>query len=304
MNDLVNLSPGTYLASTVSFEKYLKEEKRLAPTTIKSKISLIKRLSKRVNLWDSEEVERYVINAEMTNGHKNSILYAYQDWCKFNGFEYNPKKFKRVKKLPYIPTEKEIDQLISGTGRKTSSFLQLLKESACRPIEAWRLTPEDFDLNQQICYINKPAKGSDPRMFKMSDRLTAMVTRLIKKTLPNKRIWNCELKTITRNYQRRRKTISEVLANPNLLKISLRTFRHWKATTEYHKTKDILYVKRMLGHRRIENTLVYTHLIDFKEKDSFIVKVAKNLEEFTELLEKGFEYITDYDDKKILRKRK
>ena len=95
----------------------------------------------------------------MTNGHKNSILYAFQDWCKFNGFDYVPKKFKRVKKLPYIPTEKEIDQLISGKGRKTSSYLQLLKESACRPIEAWRLTPEDFDLNQQICYINKPAKG-------------------------------------------------------------------------------------------------------------------------------------------------
>ena len=299
-----NPIPSTFLTSTVSFEKYLREEKRLAVTTIKSKLKLIKRLNKRVNLWDHEEVERYVINADITNGHKNSILYAYSDWCKFNGFDYIPKKFKRVKKLPYIPTEKEIDQLISGTGRKTSSFLQLLKESACRPIEAWRLTPEDFDLNQQICYINKPAKGSDPRMFKMSDNLTAMVTRLIRETQPNERLWKAGLKTITRNYQRRRRTISDVLANPNLLKISLKTFRHWKATNEYHRTKDILHVKRMLGHRRIENTLVYTHLIDFDDNDQFIVKVASTIEEFTSLLEQGFEYISDYQDKKILRKRK
>ena len=61
-----NPIPSTFLTSTVSFEKYLREEKRLAPTTIKSKIKLIKRLNKRVNLWAYEEVERYVINAEMT----------------------------------------------------------------------------------------------------------------------------------------------------------------------------------------------------------------------------------------------
>ena len=299
-----NPIPSTFLPSTVSFERYLREEKRLAPTTIKSKVRLIRRLGKQTNLWDSEEVERYVVNDEMTNGHKNFILYAYQDWCKFNGFVYVPKKFKRVKKLPYIPTVKEIDQLISGTGRKTSTFLQLLKESACRPIEAWRLTPEDIDLTQQVCYINKPAKGSDPRMFKMSNTLTAMVTRSIRETTPNQRLWKCGLKTLTRNYQRRRRTLSDVLVNPNLLKISLRTFRHWKATTEYHRTKDILHVKRMLGHRRIENTLVYTHLIDFEEDDQFTVKVASTLDEFTSLLENGFEYISDYQDKKILRKRK
>ena len=44
--------------------------------------------------------------------------------------------------------------------------------------------------------------------------------------------------------------------------------------------------------------------MDFEDNDSFIVKVANNLDEFTELLEKGFTYITDYQDLKVLRKRK
>jgi integrase len=132
----------------VPFERFLREEKRLAPTNIRSKLKLIKYLNKRVNLWDHEEVERYAVNADMTNGHKNIVLYAYQDWCKFNGFEHIPKKFKRVKKLPYIPPEKEIDQLIAGTRRKTSTLLQLLKESAFRPIEAWRITTRDIDLEK------------------------------------------------------------------------------------------------------------------------------------------------------------
>jgi len=51
----------------------------------------------------------------MTNGHKNSISYAYQDWCRFHGFEYVPKRFKREEKLPFIPRDNELDQLISGS---------------------------------------------------------------------------------------------------------------------------------------------------------------------------------------------
>jgi len=47
------------------------------------------------------------------------------------------------------------------------------------------------------------------------------------------------------------------------------------------------------------------HLIDFEEDDSYSVKVASNLEEFTTLLESGFEFVSDYEGGlKILRKRK
>ena len=70
---------------------------------------MIRRLAKRINLWDSETVEKYIQRAEMTNGHKNSILFAYADWCRFKGFNFAPKKYKREEKLPYIPTEAEID---------------------------------------------------------------------------------------------------------------------------------------------------------------------------------------------------
>ena len=57
---------------------------------------------------------------------------------------------------------------------------------------------------------------------------------------------------------------------------------------EYHKTKDILYVKELLGHKNIQNTLVYTHLVDF-ESDEWGCRVASTLEEATQLIEAGFE---------------
>ena len=58
----------------------------------------------------------------------------------------------------------------------------------------------------------------------------------------------------------------------------------------------------MLGHRNIRNTLVYTHLVSF-EGDEFICKVAKNVQEAKELVESGFEYVTEIDDVQLLLER-
>ena len=89
--------------------------------------------------------------------------YVYRDWCQFNGFDYEITKYPKETKIPYVPLEKDIDILIAGfKNSKYAPMLQLLKESGFRPIEAFRLTPDDFDLEQQICTLNKPAKHSLP----------------------------------------------------------------------------------------------------------------------------------------------
>jgi hypothetical protein len=72
---------------------------------------------------------------------------------------------------------------------------------------------------------------------------------------------------------------------------------------EYHKTKDILYVMRILGHRSIQNTLVYTQLVDFQDEE-FTSKVASNEQDVCKLIESGFEYICDFEGRKFFRKRK
>ncbi|MGB9693791.1 MAG: site-specific integrase, partial [Fervidobacterium sp.] len=82
--------------------------------------------------------------------------------------------------------------------------------------------------------------------------------------------------------------------NPRILSISFHTFRHWKATMEYHKTKDILHVMEVLGHKNINNTLVYTQLVDFGDNE-YTVRVAHTIEEDRQLIEAGFEYVTERD---------
>lgn len=72
---------------------------------------------------------------------------------------------------------------------------------------------------------------------------------------------------------------------------------------EDHKTKDILHVMKVLGHKNISNALVYTYLVDFGD-DEYIVRVAHTIEEDKQLVEAGFEYGTERDGYKIYRKRK
>ena len=65
----------------------------------------------------------------------------------------------------------------------------------------------------------------------------------------------------------------------------------------------IVYKVILLAPRKIRITLKLTQLGEMGD-DSFTIKIASTIEQFTELLEAGFEYISDYGDSKVLRKRK
>ncbi|MCK4474564.1 hypothetical protein KAU30_01875 [Candidatus Bathyarchaeota archaeon] len=77
---------------------------------------------------------------------------------------------------------------------------------------------------------------------------------------------------------------------------------------EYHKTKDIIHVKEFLGHKRIDNTMIYVHtenaIFQNMQPEEFHVKVARTAEEITKLLESGFEYVCKKDGLLFFRKRK
>jgi len=72
----------------------------------------------------------------------------------------------------------------------------------------------------------------------------------------------------------------------------------------YSRTRDILLVMQRLGHKKIETTMFYTQLLAFNDEEEYTCKTATNIKEATQLIENGFEYITEMDGMKIFRKRK
>ena len=61
---------------------------------------------------------------------------------------------------------------------------------------------------------------------------------------------------------------------------------------------------KLLGHRNIKNTLIYTQLIKTENDEEYISKVAKTINEARKLVESGFEYVCEIEDAKLFRKRK
>jgi hypothetical protein len=59
----------------------------------------------------------------------------------------------------------------------------------------------------------------------------------------------------------------------------------------------------LLEHKRLQNTEIYTHLIDF-ESEEYHSATAKTTDEARQLIETGFEYVFDMDSIKLFRKKK
>jgi len=59
-----------------------------------------------------------------------------------------------------------------------------------------------------------------------------------------------------------------------------------------------------MGHSKYETTLFYAQLIHFDNEEEYTCKVAKNIKEATDLIEHGFQYVTEMDGLKIFKKRK
>jgi len=72
---------------------------------------------------------------------------------------FQPPHYKRIETIPFIPSETEADQLIAGTSSKVAAFLQVTKETAARPGEAWSLRWIDLDPTRDSIRIT-PEKGS------------------------------------------------------------------------------------------------------------------------------------------------
>ena len=188
--------------------------------------------------------------------------------------------------------------------KKTSVFLQTVKETAMRSGECSKLRWENVDFQRRTIILNEAEKNGNPRIFSISSNLEAMLARLHRKT---EYLFGSSKACMSSSFYSERKRIAHKLGNPRILKIGLHTFRHWKATTLYHETHDIVLVKEFLGHKTLDVTLLYIQIekaLFRNEAENFIVKATKEPEEIQALLEVGFEYVCQKDGLMFFRKRK
>jgi len=317
---------GAATIETVKIQDFLKDfadmsrMKGLNERTIENWIDMLSLLHKRgADLLDPESVFNAIDRAklcsrstgvlleeEWSDGSKNNAAKAYIAFCAFGGVSIpqylNFKKWSKVaQKKPWIPQEREVDELIAGCSRRVGAFLQLLKETGARPGEAWQLKWTDIDVERSIVTYNDPEKGSNARQIKVSDKCIAMLNVLPK---DSKRIFgDGTLDHFRTNFALQRARMADKLQDPRLKLIMFRTLRHLCATMLLHRCNNLVVVQERLGHKSILSTMVYTHLVNF-EGDEYDVATARTLEEFKGLLAAGFDHVDDMDGYKVCRRRK
>jgi len=273
----------------------------LEDQSIKTYDTVLKLLMKSCGNLEPESVKEVLAKKKWSENTKVLVSMAYSRFLEFQGRTWEAPKYRITRKIPYVPLESELDTLICGARKKLTTFLRLLKETGLRSGEAWRLKWIDIDFEKQILTLNDPEKHGTPRILKLSSTLIAMFKAI---QTESERIFNGDLRAFRVLFRKYRNRMSVKLKNPKLQRITFHSFRHWKATIEYHRTKDILYVKETLGHKNINTTLLYTQLVNF-ESDEWHSATAKTTEEAKKLIEAGFEFIcTTPEEIMLFRKRK
>jgi len=274
-----------------------------AEDTIETTDERLKHLAKYTDLNDPESVKGFIANKDCTKAHKSGLCDCYARYVRYNDLQWSKPRYRRENPVITLPTEERVDLIIGSCKLKHKVGLSLIKECGLRPVELHNLSLRYIDLENSIISI-KTSKGGRSRQERIKPRTLALLKTYISK---NGYGFNDQLfsktKTTSRAFQNARNRLAKKYNDPEFLKIRLYDLRHFYGSMLYHETKDLFYVKEKMGHRSISSTMKYMHLIKF-ESENFIVKVAQNLDEFTDLLGKGFNYVSDFNGMKVLRKRK
>ena len=142
-------------------------------------------------------------------------------------------------------------------------------ETGLMPYELSQVTQKDIDFERRTLNA-RGCKGHASRTFKLTEETTAMLTKYFAKygKFPQSQ-WICKL------WRQHRNAVAEKLQDANIRKIRLYDLRHFYATMLYDKTKDILLVKRQMGHKKLETTMFYTQLVTFNEEDEYTVRATR-----------------------------
>jgi integrase len=273
-----------------------------AKNTLISISHSLRQLSQHADLREPEQVKSYLANNnKISNATKTKHVFAYDYFCKANGIQWEKPHYKTERKIPLIPTTENIHKIISASTQKYATIFTILAETGLEAKELETMKRNSIDVERGI--INaEGCKGHNSRSFKLKQQTADLLRTYLERNTGEYPFPSSD--SMGEMWRRTRNRLAKKISQPQLKQIPMRNLRHHFATVKYDQTKDILLVKQLLGHKKIETTMFYTQLVTFTEEDEYTVKTATNIKEATDLLEHGFTYIQEIDGIKLYRKRK
>lgn len=219
--------------------------------TITNTDKVLSFLSRHCNIQEPEQIKNFIAKHNVSEGYKQLLCIAYNRYTKYAGIQWQMPKYHENAKSIKIPTKEKVEMLIARAKSPLSIKLQISAETGFRPVEILGLKTKDIDLEQRKLHPTT-AKNGAPKTGRMSLNLKDILAECINKhqLKPNDKLFNGTPEAYGNDYREMRNHLSDKLHDPTIRTIRLYDLRHYCATMEYAKTRDILHVKQQMGHKK------------------------------------------------------
>jgi integrase len=279
-----------------------------AENTIKSVSQNLNRISKHTDLAKPEEVKQYIADAKrldngkpLSNGTKSKLIFCYDCLCKANKIQWQAPRYKWEQHVPIIPTTANVNKIISASTKRYATIFTILAETGLEGQELHKTHKNNIDTEQGIISA-KGCKGHASGSYKLKTHTAEMLREYMAKN-PQEYPFP-KPKVMSQIWRRVRNRVADNLKQLQLKKIPMKNLRNYSGAKLYYSLKDPIAVMRHLRHKKLETTMHYLRGITIGGEEEYTCKTATNIKEATELIENGFEYITEIDGTKLFKKRK
>jgi integrase len=262
-------------------------------------------LAKHASLSEPESVKHFIAQHEVSDGYKRNLCIAYNKFCKYYKIKWEMPLYLQEAKNITLPTKEKLLMLIAEAGKVLSLKLSISMETGLRPVELCRLKVKNIDLEHKV--INPTtAKRGNPRTLPISESLKQKLQEhIIRKNLnPNDLLFKgTDPDHYGKQYRHLRNKLAEKLKDPSIRTIRLYDFRHYFCTKKLNDIGNPYTVMVLMGHKKLETTQRYMHLLNFND-DEWNCVGASTAKEATKLIEAGFQYVTTIEGIQLFKKRK
>jgi integrase len=268
----------------------------------------LQELAKEVDIFNLEAVKNYVATAtspktkkEYSAETKNKFLYAIDKFYERHGIQWKKPYHKVDEKIPLIPTTKDVELIINNASQKYTTIFAILAETGAEGKELEKTSRSQINAEEGIINITG-CKGHGSGSYKLKTQTADMLRIYLHKhqeeyPFPKSNVMG-------QVWRDTRERTAKKLCKPELNNIPLKSLRNYSGAQNYYKFTDAIRTMRHLRHKKLETTMHYIRGITIGGDEEYTCKTAKTVEEATQLIENGFQYVTEIDGIKLFKKRK
>ena len=167
--------------------------------------------------------------------------------------------YKKESKIPEVLNKNQVSKIINSIKNlKHKLIIQLIYAGGLRVSELVNLRPKDIDIERSLVYVRN-GKGAKDRITLFPKSMKEDLLKYLLEFSPKNYLFESN-----RNKKYSSKSIEKVLGNVSKKslgrKIRPHVLRHSFATHLLESGTDIRYIQKLLGHKNLRTTQIYTRV--------------------------------------------